>query len=123
MAVVTQVLEDGERNFVIKLNELAAAGANTISIASVAANTRFGAPARLRLDEVKYTTDQLITLSWDATADVDFLSLLPNQESFDFRDTGGINNNAGAGITGDVIVTPTATANYTMVLYFTKKFN
>lgn len=123
MAVVTQILESGDKNFVIRLTETGATVANTISIASAAANTRFGAPVRLRLDEIKWNVNALVTLDWDATANVRFLNLTVGQEHWDFRKEGGINNNAGAGITGDVIVTPTNPTDYDLTLSFTKKFS
>lgn len=124
MAVITQVLEDGDRNFVINVTDSAATATHTIDIsADVGTNTRHGAPTRLRLDKVKWTSDGQAKLSWDATADVDFLNLTAGQEDFDYRSAGGINNNAGAGRTGDVIITPDLPSNYTLTLWFRKKFD
>jgi hypothetical protein len=124
MALTKQVLEDGERNFSIHIVGTADAAGTTIDIsAEVAANTRFGAPSALRLDKVLYSTDQDVTLSWDATANVAFLVLATGEEDFDFRKFGGINNNAGAGVTGDVIIAPAAAADYMITLWFTKQFD
>ncbi len=123
MAVVRQILEDSERNFIIRLTETGATVANTIDIsADTSANTRFGAVVRLRLDKIKWNTNALITVAWDATANVTFLNLTVGQEEWDFRAEGGINNNAGTGRTGDVIITPTNPTDYDLTLWFTKKF-
>lgn len=122
-AAVTQILEDSERNFVIHITGTATdATVITIDISALAANTRHGVPVRLRLDKLKYTTNALITLAWDATANVTFLNLPVGQEDWNFKPEGGINNNAGTGVTGDVLITPTNTTDFDMTLWFTKKF-
>lgn len=43
-----------------------------------------------------------ITLSFDATSDVHAITIPPGGGTLDFSDMGGISNNAGSGITGDI---------------------
>jgi len=124
MAVITQILEDSERNFTVHvIGEADAAGATIVDVDTLSANTRFGVPTALRLDRIQYSTDKTIKFDWDATANITFFVAAPGQDTIDFRDEGGINNNAGTGVTGDVLIpAPAAAADYTATLWFTKKF-
>ena len=109
--------------FRIRLTVTCATLANNIDIsADTSANTRLGAVVRLRFDNIKWNTNALVTLEWDADTDVLFQTLTVGQEEWDYKPEGGINNNAGTGITGDVIITPTNPTDYDMTLWFTKKF-
>jgi hypothetical protein len=60
-------------------------------------------------------------LLWDATTDVTLLNLSgSNDADMCFEAFGGIPNNAGAGVTGDVLLTTAATTPYTLVMHFVK---
>lgn len=125
MAVPTvQVLEDGERNYTIHVvGEADVAGAKIVDVSTLSANTRYGVPTQLRLDRIQYETSATIKFDWDATAGVTFFVAPPGMDTKDYRDEGGINNNAGAGKTGDVVIpAPAGAADYTATLWFTKKF-
>lgn len=124
MAVTTQILEDSERNFVLHvIGEADAAGATIVDVSGLSANARLGVPTSVRLDRIQYDTDKTIKFDWDATADITFFVAAPGQDTKCFKDVGGINNNAGTGVTGDVkIPAPAAAADYSATLWFTKKF-
>jgi len=115
-----QVLQDGEKNLVLHVVD--EASPFTIDISSFSPNTRHGLPTSIRLDEVKYSTDNDLVLTWDATVDDNLVTLVPSEFNFNWRRQGGLNNPKSAGFTGDVIVTTTSTS-YFMTLSFTKKFN
>lgn len=128
MAFTVQVLEDGPRNYVIKVVGTAAdAAALLVDVSTLSKDPTYGKdPVRVRLNEVKYdigvgTTAQLL---WDATTDVSVITLSEGPgQSLCFNDTGGINNPmTAAGSTGDVLLTTTGTGAYTLVLYFIKKY-
>ena len=123
-APVTQVLESGDRNHVIHvIGEADTVGGTIVDVSALATSTRGDVVTSVKLDKIQYSTDATIKLDWDATADVTFQVLAPGQDNKDYRYTGGIPNNAGAGVTGDVLVpAPAGAANYEMTLWFRKKY-
>lgn len=115
-----QVLEEGPRNLVIKVD--GTGGDSAAPLVDVSALNP--ACTRVRLMKAKYDvsgTAALVTLLWDATAAVPiiYMSSGPGQELC-FHKEGGITNNAGAGVTGDVLITSTASTNFSLVLWFAK---
>lgn len=120
MASAIQVLEDGPRNYVIKVTcDVVETGTVIVTPSALAipCNT-------VRLDMVEYDVGvgSSMELVWDATAGVTMLTLNEGSgQTFDFRDTGGLNNNAGAGKTGRVLLNKTGTSKSTAVLWFYKK--
>lgn len=115
-----QVLEEGPRNLV--LNVLSNA-IETVTIVDVSA---LDPPcAEVRLDRITYDAapTALARLSWDATTDVPFLTVSEgNGQTGCFKKIGGITNNAGAGVTGDVLLENTVAVAVHMVLHFVKKY-
>lgn len=124
-APVVQTLNDSERNLVIHvIGEADVTGGTIVDISTLNANTRFGVPTSLRLDRIQYETDATIKFDWDANTNVTFFVAPPGTDTKAYRDIGGIPNNAGTGVTGDVLIpAPAGASNYTATLWFTKKFN
>jgi hypothetical protein len=120
MAFVTQVIEDSHRNYVIKV-----VGTPVDTAALLVDVSALAIPcAAVKLWEVSYDVGAAssVQLLWDATSDAALLTLSEGPgQTLCFRDIGGINNNAGAGKTGDVLITSAGTAQYNMVLWFVKK--
>lgn len=120
MATV-QVLEDGFRNYIIKVT-----GTGSDSTALIVDVSALSPPcSRVRLDKITYdvggASTSSVTLLWDATADVTMLTVTPGSgQTMCFKKIGGLPNNAGTGITGDVLLTSTADTPYTLVLWFVK---
>ncbi len=123
-APVSQVLESGDRNHVIHVVGIAdVTGGTIVDVSALAVNSQNEAVTSVRLDRVDWKTDATVELQWDATADLTFLVLPPGQEDTDYRRYGGLNNNSGAGKTGDVLIpAPAGASNYTMTLWFRKKY-
>lgn len=123
-APVVQILESGNRNHVIHvIGENDTTGGTIVDVSALAASTRDGAVVEVRLDRIQYSTDATVNLDWDATVNLTFQVLAPGQDDKDYRYTGGIPNNAGAGKTGDVLVPlPAGASNYNMTLWFRKKY-
>lgn len=119
MATV-QVLEDSHRNYIIKVTGAAAEAAALL----VDVSTLNPPCATVRLDEIAYDigTASTVELLWDATSDVSIgtFSDGPGQ-TLCFKKFGGIPNNAGAGKTGDVLITKVGTTAYFMTLWFVKQ--
>lgn len=116
--VSTQTLIDGQRDLVVKLTNLSdSTGESAVKKVDVASGTV------LKLMRVYYSVNGMVaSLFWDADTDVRLLDLAGDGDH-DFRDFGGIPNNAGAGVTGDVLLTTTGAASgdsYWIILWFHK---
>jgi len=125
-AVTSQTLVDGPRNAVMKFTNVSD-GTGESAITKVDVSALSGSPTAVRVDRVIYsTTGMSVSMLWDATADV-LLMALPADRSddIDLCDIGGIQNNAGAGVTGDIQFTTlghTAGDTYTIILHMVKKY-
>lgn len=119
-----QVIETGDRNHIIHvIGETDTVGGTLVDVSTLVANSSGDAVTAVSLYRVQYETDATIKLDWDATADVTFFVAPPGTDTKCYKDIGGISNNAGAGKTGDVIIpTPAGVSNYTMTLWFRKKY-
>lgn len=119
MATV-QLLEEGPRNYIIKVTGTGSDAATSI----VDVSALNPACEEVRLMRCTYDvagTAGLVSVLWDATADVLALSASTGSgQTMCFKKIGGLINNAGAGKTGDVLLTSTATTDYTLVLHFRK---
>lgn len=121
-AVTTQTIVDGARNTVIKLTNLSD-GTGEAAVKKVDVSTLLGAPSAVSIRKVHYSvTGMVATLLWDADTDVRILDLA-GDGWFDFTDFGGLPNNAGAGVTGDILLTTTGHSSgdsYSIILELTK---
>ena len=83
-------------------------------------------PTLLRLDHLQAAlTGFSVELLWDATTDVHAVNVPDFDVEQEYSEYGGINNNAGVGVTGDVNFTTVglgAGDTGTMVLSFVKKY-
>jgi hypothetical protein len=110
-----QILEEGPRNLVISFT---GAGPDTVDVSALSPPCE-----ELRILKVIYDCPNEVTapttLEWDATVDVTALSLHGHSETMCFESFGGLVNNAGAGVTGDVIVTK-GDASTSLIVHFKK---
>lgn len=119
MATV-QVLEQGPRNYIIKVTGTGGdAAANIVDVSTLAPPCE-----EVRLMSCTYDVagvGGLVTVLWDATADVTAMTASTGSgQTMCFRKIGGLINNSATGKTGDVLLTSTASTNYTLVLHFRK---
>ncbi len=119
MATV-QLLEEGPRNYIIKVT-----GTGSDAAALIADVSTLNPPCEeLRIMRCTYDVagaSGLVSVLWDATVDVLALSTSTGSgQTMDFKKIGGLINNAGTGKTGDVLLTSSATTDYTLVLHFRK---
>lgn len=119
-----QVIESGNRNHIIHVvGEADVVGATIVDVSGLTASTTGEAVTAVSLYRIQYETDATIKLDWDATANVTFFVAPPGTDTKSYRDIGGIVNNSGTGKTGDVLIpTPAGASNYTMTLWFRKKY-
>jgi len=100
--VSTQILEDGERNAVVKITGVL--DTSNVSATTIVDPASYSpVPTQFRIDQIDYSmSDALqIRLFWDATADVDILPI-SGRGTMNFKNFGGLSNNAGAGKTGKI---------------------
>ena len=105
-AVTSQTLYDGRRRAVMKFTNLSD-GTGESAVLKVDVSALQGAPTSVRIDKIHYSTSGMVaTLLWDADTDVRILDL-QGEGTFDFCGFGGLVNNGGAGVTGDIKLTTT----------------
>lgn len=104
----TSQIYDGARNLFIKLTDVSdgtgLAAVNITNIASLVPNPG----VHLKLRRIQYALFGMsVRLQWAASTPVDLILLNPGSDDLDFRRNyaGGIPNNGGAGVTGDIILT------------------
>lgn len=99
-AVTSQTLVDGAKHLVVKLTNLSdGTGESAVKKVDVT--------SPVKITRVHYNvTGMVATLLWDADTDVRILDL-QGDGCFDFSRFGGLINNAGAGVTGDINLTTT----------------
>jgi len=123
--VATQTLIDGEENVVMAFTNVSD-GTGESAALKVDVSALSGAPSEVRIDKIWFSTSGMaIRILWDATADVDAFLLGADQTGeLDFRCFGGINNNSGAGKTGDILFSTVGHSSgdvYSVVLHMRKK--
>ena len=133
-AVTSQTLSDGDRVAVMKFTNISDGSGESsvkkVDVSALAASSSNGATCtRVHITQVWYSISGMrIDLEWDASSNVKALvlgggvALEPTMGHFDFRSFGGIKNNAGSGIDGDIDLTThghTAHDHYTICLLYT----
>ena len=136
-AVTSQTLSDGDRTAVMKFTNISDGNGESavkkVDVSALATSSRDGATCtRVHITQVWYSISGMrIDLEWDASSNVKALilgggvALEPTVGHFDFRSFGGIKNNAGGGITGDIDLTTlhhTSNDAYTIILELSKSY-
>ena len=104
-----------------------------VDVSALTANSHTGAAcARVHITQVWYAISGMrVDLEWNASSNVKALilgagvALEPTNGHFDFRSFGGIKNNAGGGINGDIDLTTlhhTSNDAYTIILELSKSY-
>lgn len=121
-AVASQTIMNGPRKAVMKFTNVSD-GTGESAVKKVDASD-LGA-TMLKIDRIYYATSTMsVRILWDATTDVDAFVIGAFQTGvLDFTPIGGLINNAGTGVTGDINFTTighTAGANYSIILEMSK---
>lgn len=115
MASALQTIIDGARNVVIKATGSGAVTGELI----VDVSALVPACTRVNIYRVTYELESTMTASllWDATSPVTALTLAPGNDSdVKFKSFGGLTNNGGAGVTGDILLTTVGTGAYSIII-------
>lgn len=122
-AVSSQTIVDGPRNVVMKFTNLSD-GTGEAAVLKVDVSALDGAPSSVSIKRIHYSVSGMnVTLLWDATTDVRIVELGGNTGTLDFCAFGGLPNNGGAGVTGDILLTTTGHTSgdsYSIVLEMVK---
>jgi len=102
-AVTSQTLVDGNNNAVMKFTNISD-GTGESAVLKVDVSALFGAPTEVRIMRIHYTTIGMgVRVLWDATADVLAWAIGGDVSGcLDFTVFGGLQNDGGGGVTGDI---------------------
>ncbi len=135
-AVTSQTIIDTEKRVVMKFTNLSDGSGESavkkVDVSALTASPSGAECARVHITQVWYVISGMrIDLEWDASSNVKALilgggvALEPTVGHLDFRSFGGIKNNAGGGITGDIDLTTlhhTSNDAYTIILELSKSY-
>src|SRR3990167_5609488 len=104
ITVAKQNIVDGETVGVVKLHLVSGAASDVTAQQLLDVSTLNVTPATIKIMAMQTSaSDMDIDLHWDADTDVDILSLPVGENVYDFTRFGGLINNGGAGVTGDIM--------------------
>ena len=110
-AVTSQTIQDGERNCVMKFTNVSDGTGESavakVDVSALAANKAGISCSEVRMIRVSHAiVGMSVQMFLDATSNVLLMELAESSNGhMDFKDIGGIPNNAGSGKTGDVLFT------------------
>lgn len=116
----TTILQQGSRNCILHIT--GTGGDSAVNICDVSA---LNPPCEeVRILKCKYDVSGsagLVSILWHATSNTTALTLSTGSgQTLDFTDIGGLKSNAGAGKTGDVLLTSSASTSFTIILHLKK---
>lgn len=110
-AVTSQTIIDGERNCVMKFTNVSDGTGESavakVDVSALASNAAGVACSEVRVMRISHAiVGMSVQLFLDATSNVLLVELAESSNGhMDFKDFGGLPNNAGSGKTGDVLFT------------------
>ena len=129
-AVATQILFQGDKQVIMKFtNASDGTGESAVTKVDVSTLASYqGSPCvGVQIDRIYFLTHGMeVRLLWGATTNVTILTVPQNNsQTMDFNDFGGLGNNAGAGVTGDILFTTldaSAGDTYSIILVMRKLY-
>jgi hypothetical protein len=129
-AVATQILFQGDKQVIMKFTNASdgTGETNVIKVNVATLTTSQGRPCvAVQIDKIYGLTHGMsVRLLWEATANVITLTFPQNAaQTLDFNEFGGLENNAGAGKTGNILFTTldaSAGDTYTIILVLRKLY-
>jgi hypothetical protein len=121
-AVTSQTIVDGPKNVVMKFTSVSD-GTGESAVTKVDVSALVSAPAKVKINKIHYSVAGMVArLLWDATTDVTIVDL-QGDGCLDCSEFGGLYNNAGTGVTGDIQLTTvghTSGDSYSIILEMEK---
>ena len=118
MAVVLHEIKDSDFEYVVKVTTTSTNSA--ASIVDVSAAEGADTNPRLTLVAASWSVTSQTDILWDATSNIVLLSISGNGNYGHTHDMPAIPNNAGSGVTGDVLITNGSASVGYLVLKFRK---
>tara|TARA_R100001509_G_C4877535_1_gene219045 strand:- start:473 stop:880 length:408 start_codon:yes stop_codon:yes gene_type:complete len=131
-AVTTQTIIDGERNCVMKFTNVSDGTGESavakVDVSALASNSAGTACSEVRIMRISHAVVGMsVQLFLDATSNVLLMELAESSNGhMDFKDFGGLPNNAGSGKTGDILFTTKGHSSgdtYSIVLEMVKVYS
>tara|TARA_Y100001937_G_scaffold32597_1_gene46522 strand:- start:51 stop:458 length:408 start_codon:yes stop_codon:yes gene_type:complete len=131
-AVTTQTIIDGERNCVMKFTNVSDGTGESavakVDVSALASNSAGTACSEVRVMRISHAiVGMSVQLFLDATSNVLLMELAESSNGhMDFKDFGGLPNNAGSGKTGDILITTKGHSSgdtYSIVLEMIKVYS
>jgi len=131
-AVTTQTIIDGERNCVMKFTNVSDGTGESavakVDVSALASNAAGVACSEVRVLRISHAiVGMSVQLFLDATSNVLLVELAESSNGhMDFKNFGGLPNNAGSGKTGDVLFTTKGHSSgdtYSITLEMTKVYS
>lgn len=135
--VTSQTIVDGDRNVVMKFTNVSDGSGEAVvvkvNVSALNPDSRGQTCTEVAIDKIHWHTAGMpVELLWDATANIHIKQLgfngAEDSGTIDYTKFGGLINNAGAGVTGDLLFTVPAAAataldTYDITLEMRKKYN
>jgi len=131
-AVTSQTIQDGERNCIMKFTNVSDGSGESavakVDVSALAANAAGISCSEVRVMRVSHAiVGMSVQLFLNATANVLLMELAESSNGhMNFRDFGGIPNNAGSGKDGDILFTTVGHSSgdtYSIVLEMVKVYS
>jgi hypothetical protein len=128
--VATQILFEGDKQVIMKFtNNSDGTGESAVTKVDVSTLAPYqGRPCvAVQIDRIYHMTHGMeVRLLWGATTNLTIMTVPQNSaQTMDFNDFGGLNNNAGAGKTGNILFTTLGVNSgdsYTIILVLRKLY-
>jgi len=130
-AVATQKIIDGDRNVVQKFTNVSDGSGESavvkVDVSTLAKNSHGTACTGVVIEEIWWQCIGMkVQILWNASTNVFCIELGENQSgNHDYSTFGGLTNNAGSGVNGDVLFTTvghTSADTYTIILKMKKEY-
>ena len=131
-AVTSQTIQDGERNCIMKFTNVSDGSGESavakVDVSALAANAAGISCSEVRVMRVSHAiVGMSVQLFLNATANVLLMELAESSNGhMNFRDFGGIPNNAGSGKDGDILFTTVGHSSgdtYSIILEMVKVYS
>ena len=130
-AVTSQTIQDGERKAVLKFTNVSDGTGESnvvkVDVSALTANSSGNACTKVTVTQIWWQCVGMgVELLCDATANTLIIGLSPDSNGYhDYTPFTGIPNNAGSGVTGDILFTTigaSAGDTYTVILELIKEY-
>ena len=131
-AVTSQTIIDGERNCIMKFTNVSDGTGESavakVDVSALAANSRGVSCSEVRVMRISHSVVGMsVQLFLNATSNVLLMELAESSNGhMDFKDFGGLSNNAGSGKNGDILFTTKGHSSgdtYSIVLEMIKVYS